>query len=566
MASSSSSSGPSSGDQYPMDNDYEWLHGRVDAGIDENLNLVEALLVPMPETEELQQRNFLNVSREGTPFQRGLPSAYSLPGMLELTRRIQRLGLGEASKITPIATPGPATTEPAKPSFLLALPSELIDTVLSYLSPLDLVAASATCRLLSSHAKGDLVWQRHVQDNVPGVRLTSPFPCKTYRELYITHDPHWFLTKYKVWFCDYFLTGKIILTRYDPRRGCIEGYQLIAEREPPTFDPWEVDDEVLIHSFNPKCRLHKDLPVLQLDALSLESLMSSSSKRPENRFRAETPMRINEPNVSGVFSNFSLTVPVNPHPSMQLWPPSTIPARHRVRNASSEGFIGTGHKPQKRSQVSNQAFRIRRWIEMGATSTSPGLHLGEEVYTYATLDPKLYTPTEEKPFRGIWVGDYSGHGCEFLLMNQPDNETPFDESSVVRAEDETVEEWEARKRDERIYRGSLEAIKLTGDPNVPRGEYTFVSDDISKAGFVRTATESRFKGARIVKSRGHIAARMFRNDKYIESQLIMVSHDRLAQYWVGFGHISFYERVNIDNFLNPSNDPLPKPPASVTAA
>ena len=44
-------------------------------------------------------------------------------------------------------------------------------------------------------------------------------------------------------------------------------------------------------------------------------------------------------------------------------------------------------------------------------------------------------------------------------------------------------------------------------------------------------------------------------DKYIESQLIMISPDRLAQYWVGFGHISFYERVNIDAFLSPFDDP-----------
>lgn len=42
-----------------------------------------------------------------------------------------------------------------------------------------------------------------------------------------------------------------------------------------------------------------------------------------------------------------------------------------------------------------------------------------------------------------------------------------------------------------------------------------------------------------------------RLDKYIESQLLLISHNRLAQYWVGFGHISFFERVNIDNLLAP---------------
>jgi hypothetical protein len=30
------------------------------------------------------------------------------------------------------------------------------------------------------------------------------------------------------------------------------------------------------------------------------------------------------------------------------------------------------------------------------------------------------------------------------------------------------------------------------------------------------------------------------------SQLILISHDRLAQYWEEFGHVSFYQRVDID--------------------
>lgn len=161
---------------------------------------------------------------------------------------------------------------------------------------------------------------------------------------------------------------------------------------------------------------------------------------------------------------------------------------------------------------------------MAAGQPIPGVHLGEEVYTYATLDPKLYTPTEDKPYRGIWIGDYSGHGCEFLLMHQPDDDEPFDPASLVQEPDETAEEFETRKHDERVYRGSIRAIKLTGDPNVPRGEYTFVADDIGKNGFVRVATEERFKGARVVKSRGHIAQTMFRDGELLhKSEKILSS-------------------------------------------
>jgi len=171
------------------------------------------------------------------------------------------------------------------------------------------------------------------------------------------------------------------------------------------------------------------------------------------------------------------------------------------------------------------------------------------VDTFATIDPVLYTPTEDKPWRGIWVGDYSGHGSEFLLMHQPDDVVPFDEESVLKMDSETTEEWEARKKEARTYYGSIEAIKLTGDYNVPRGEFSFIADDLGEDGYVRTAEDSNFKGARIVQSRGRIAERLFINDKWIESQLIMISHNRLAQYWLPFGHISFFERINIDDFL-----------------
>ncbi|KAL2061344.1 hypothetical protein VTL71DRAFT_7617 [Oculimacula yallundae] len=527
-SSSNSSPAPPPPTSYPMENSYNYLHGRINPGLEENFDLIESIEIEKQLDRELQQRNDLvglsddedvSKARECTDFQKDSTTSLSSKGR----------------------------------SFITELPSELIDCVLSLLGPIDLVAMSGTCRLLSAHSKSDIFWQRHVQENVPGERITSPDPCRSFRELYIAHDPHWFLPKYKLWFCDYYLTGKLIIVRYDQRTGVITGHRLVAEREAPTFEPWEANNEVIIHNFSPNCHLHLDQAILRLDALSLESLISSAGQaRPEYRYSAETPMHLQEKSHRGVFSNFMLSRPVEERANMMIWPPPTIPARHRVQAGKSEAFVGQGHKPQKRSQVSNQTFRIRRWMQMMASNNAPGLHLGEEMYTYATLDPKLYTPTEEKPYRGIWVGDYSGHGCEFLLMHQPDDVEPFDEASVVQREDETPKEWEKRKKEERINRGPLEAIKLTGDPNIPRGEYTFVSDDISDACLIRTVTEPRFNGARIIKSRGQIAARMYRNAKYIETQLIMISHNRLAQIWLGFGHISFYERINIDSFLAPT--------------
>jgi len=38
-------------------------------------------------------------------------------------------------------------------------------------------------------------------------------------------------------------------------------------------------------------------------------------------------------------------------------------------------------------------------------------------------------------------------------------------------------------------------------------------------------------------------------DQYTPSQLILISHDRLAQFWEGFGHISYFHRVDLDALM-----------------
>ncbi|PHH93238.1 hypothetical protein CDD83_9508 [Cordyceps sp. RAO-2017] len=508
--------------------------------------------------------------------------------------------LNRAVKASPHAAQGKKETQRQVPRHtksssnppLTALPAELIDNILSHVSAHDLAALSATSQGLREHAVSDYHWHRCVQENVPSQSVTKSGPCATYRELYAAHDLVWFLPKYKIWFCDRDLMGKLIVVRFDQRRGCIEGYQLLAVSNRTTFEHWPADQQVIIHGFEPQVKLHLDKPVLQFRVR--ERRESSCSA---NRFADEMPMAV-EDRVGSMFSNFLLTRPLGPegarerlakgYPYDNVWPPPAIPAHHHVSGArSGQALVGMSPEPDdrpwSRKQVSDQTFRVRQWIEMAGTPPPPGLispagglagmvqvltglaaeaagghagatgvHIGEELITYSTLDPVLYTPTATKPWRGIWVGDYSGHGCEFLLINQPDDAPATDaELGLVRGEQETEAAWRQRRLEGRIYRGRLEAIKLTGDPNVPRGEYTFVADDLGPGGFAGIATDAPFVGARVVRSKGHVAATGFVDDKYIDSQLLLISPNRLAQYWVGFGHISFFERVQIDDFVVP---------------
>lgn len=462
----------------------------------------------------------------------------------------------------------------------LQLPSELIYQILSHLSCQSLVSLGQTCRQLCELAQKDLLWADLLRPEIPPEDFPpDPYPSSSYRDLYITHHPYWFVPRYKIWISDEPHIGRVMICKFDPRRGCIEGYRLLAERSPSSGSLWPYKPSVVIHAFRPRVHLWLDDPILKLP----HGIVPFNSR--QGWWEAEIKMTVGLPG-HNTSASFFLSREIPEHlqdKRMALWPPRTIPGMPRVRAASIDKFRGTGHKPQKYEEISQTTFRLRHWSQFSTGIVHLGTRIGEEVSTWSTIDPALYTPTPEKPYQGIYVGDYAGHGCEFLLVMQTEKAPdmpprPVENSylqpfSGFRSEDEQDEPAQNRNSqamanyDEGIYKGAIEAVKLTGDPNIPRGEHTFIADDIGPNGLIRIAEEYPFCGARVVKSRGHIALRGFQNgrtilhlrnkaanttlqDEFISSQLILINHNRMAQYWVPFGHISFFERIDIDQLMH----------------
>ncbi|KAF4157253.1 hypothetical protein CNMCM6936_001211 [Aspergillus lentulus] len=378
---------------------------------------------------------------------------------------------------------------------LVQLPAELLHQILSYLSATDLAQVSQTCHSLAEHAANELLWADLVNAYLP-FKIHDPSPFESFRDLYAAYHPCWFIPQHKIWFSDTEHTGNLILARYDPRRGVIEAYRVIAERRSRPFQVWESNPDVMVQPFDPKVSLWLDDPVL---------LLKNNHGRLPRYLHGETrmPMAIETQHVFNAFSLCSSESPPNlPVDPDKQWPPPTIPSEHRVYRDMEAQWSDWDQHPRRLANMSEHAFRIRRWahFRLGMPMFTAGR--SETLSTYATLDPRLYTPTKEKPYQGIWVGDYSAHGCEFLLFLQRDRD---DEASGSSDEPETGP-------DEIAQKGSLEAIKLTGDPNVPRGQISFIAPDIGPGGVVRVAEETLFRGCRIVRSKGHVAGLGFRDD------------------------------------------------------
>ncbi|CAF0973435.1 unnamed protein product [Didymodactylos carnosus] len=127
---------------------------------------------------------------------------------------------------------------------------------------------------------------------------------------------------------------------------------------------------------------------------------------------------------------------------------------------------------------------------------------------------------------GIWVGDYGGHGPEFLYLNTTDNFVcPL-----------TISNGVVNRGD--ILNNVLTAIKISGDPNIPRGKVSFAALKQIEVNDTKDENVTRnYYGI------GQIASHGYKHPQYIRAKVAVVSNDKVIVSWYQLNDISTYNRL-----------------------
>lgn len=211
--------------------------------------------------------------------------------------------------------------------------------------------------------------------------------------------------------------------------------------------------------------------------------------------------------------------PDRQHRSMSLWPPKMLPAKSRARNVSGTGF--RGHYNKNTMTACQDLFRVRRWVTY---MHSPfNLVMGESVETFSRLLPEWYYHNDNsKGLQGIWIASLT-HGLQAIL----------------------VRELNDGRR--------VEAIKLTGDIDVPRGEYFFISDDVDAKHSVESECQVpnfvHMQNMRIIRTVYQTADMNYMNNTYSNGSLVHCNPNTLVLYHENGSYLGHMYRIDVEPLM-----------------
>lgn len=116
------------------------------------------------------------------------------------------------------------------------LPAELLVQILTeiVLEADDLLSISSVSRSLRDFLQqADALWRLKLE-KCCHMRLSSPRPAATYRELHRSLYPFWFLVRSRLWISTVLPRGELSLLFYNQASSAIEGYPLTARHGPRT--------------------------------------------------------------------------------------------------------------------------------------------------------------------------------------------------------------------------------------------------------------------------------------------------------------------------------------------
>lgn len=193
---------------------------------------------------------------------------------------------------------------------------------------------------------------------------------------------------------------------------------------------------------------------------------------------------------------------------------------HAARQTGSASRVHELERTILKAQQWDAEFIYQVALERMETATQAGLHMEAEKFHKEADNARKALP--QFNLDGLWVGKYAEHGFEMINVT---------------------------------YSGdTLIAYKVTGDRNVPKGKVSF-EVDFSPAGnnymlepieLGEQAAEQwgnrflqRFAG------RGQVAAKDFRNPRWLDGQLILVGQ-YFSFAWLPIGHQVFFGRPSTE--------------------